>query len=66
MNERINELKQRPVLSVGSANFLKNFSGGIIPDDIRQELERYVRDIQPFIDRNEKEMIEHFHSVFKK
>ena len=65
--KKINEYKTQPVLSDRARNFIYNTdSGANIPDDIRAELEKYVKDIQPFVDNARLDLVKQFKRVFNK
>jgi hypothetical protein len=65
--KKINEYKTQPVLSERASNFIYNTdSGDNVPDDIRAELEKYVKDMEPFADNARLELVNQFKRVFNK
>lgn len=63
---RINEYKQKPTLPDHVVTFIENYKGGMIPDDIRTDLEKYVKDITPFVNQAGVNLNNQFEKVFNK
>jgi hypothetical protein len=66
MNKQINEYNKKPVLSTRTLQFVETFHGGEIPDDIRSELEQWIKDINPFVEQNTINLKKQFENVFRK
>lgn len=61
---KLNEYKTQPMLSERAKDFIYS-NECVVPDDIRTELEQYVKDIQPFVDKARTKLINQFERVFK-
>lgn len=59
------EYKTMPRLSDKAQSVIKNHNGGPIDPSIREELEKYVRDIQPFLESGFTKMKERFDRILK-
>ena len=65
--KNLKEYKNQPILSTRTRFFIDNYDGnGEIPEDIRIELEQYVRDIEPFVNAARINLVNQFKRVFKK
>ena len=63
---KLNEYTVKPELSARARTFVDSYAGEIVPEDIKAEIIKYVKDITPLIDKGNTDMIKDFEQVFKK
>jgi len=61
----INEYNKKPVLSNRLRQFIDNYEDGSVPDDIRLELEQYLKDNEPFLQRDIEQLNIFLNGVLK-
>jgi hypothetical protein len=54
-----------PTLSQPARDFIYQYNGGIIPHEIRAELEKYIEDIDPYLVSGFEEMKQRFAKILK-
>jgi hypothetical protein len=54
-----------PTLSQQARDFINHYNGGIIPHEIRSELEKYLEDIDPYLVSGFEEMKQRFAKILK-
>jgi hypothetical protein len=67
MTDKLTEYIQRPVLSPTAQNFIDQYEGhGDVPADIKIELEKYLKDNEPFVQQAHQRLRDQFAKIFNK
>jgi hypothetical protein len=67
MTDKLTEYKRPPILSQQAQSFVDMYNGNVpIPDNIRSELEQYVKDNEPFVQQAHQRLANQFAKIFNK
>lgn len=66
MSDNLQENTKKPVLSTKARSFVDSYDGSNVPEDIKLEITKYIKDITPFIEKDYFEMVKDFEKVFYK